>query len=136
MTAEGKLIRNLNTHLPVKRRTLSSLLEEDKPRIIGRDGSSHRFKKGELSEIASMVPGKYHDKVKLPIYIEFVPEYGRGTAMIRGYVHCEIVQSILEKKKEKMEKLMIYRPDIMRLRRKLPTTTQYAFFMTIDEDRV
>jgi hypothetical protein len=128
--SEMKIIRNLNTHLPTKRASLLALLREERPRVIGKDGSSHRFKKEELRQIARIVPARHHDRVKLPIYIEFVPECGRGTAKICGYLHCDIVQSILGRVPEKTDALIIYRPDISRLRRELPTTTQYAFFMT------
>lgn len=124
-----KILQSLNSHLPAQRKSLSSLLEEEKPRVIGKDGSSHRFKRAELNQIAQIIPEKYHNRVKLPIYIEMAPDYGRGTALIHGYLNCEIVQDVLEIKKEKKDEIIIYRPDINKLRKKLPTTTQYVFYI-------
>ncbi|MDY6965886.1 MAG: DUF61 family protein [Halobacteriota archaeon] len=125
-----KILQSLNKHLPSKRKNLSTLLREERPGVVGKDGSSQRFKRSELEQIAEIIQGKYHDRVRLPIYIEMMPDYGRGTAMVRGHYHCKIVQSVLEVKEEKTEKMIIYRPDIRRLRRILPTTTQYAFYMS------
>lgn len=125
-----RILQSLNKHLPANRKSLASLLEEEKPRIIGKDGSSHRFLRGELDLIQGIVPEKYHKQVKLPVYIEMAPDYGRGTALIHGYLHCDIVQAVLEMKKEKTDEIILYRPDINKLRRKLPTTTQYVFYLT------
>ena len=124
-----KMLQSLNSHLPVQRKSLALLLEEEKPRIIGKDGSSHRFKRNELNQIAGIVQEKYHGRVKLPIYIEMAPDYGRGTALIHGYLHCEIVQTILEIKNEGTDEIIIYRPDVSILRKKMPTATQYVFYM-------
>ncbi len=124
-----KILQSLNSHLPAQRKSLALLLEEEKPRIIGKDGSSHRFKRAELNRIAEIVQEKSHGRVKLPIYIEMAPDYGRGTALIHGYLHCEIVQTILEIKKEKTDEIIIYRPDVSKLRKKLPTATQYVFYL-------
>ena len=104
---------------------------EERPNVLDKDGSSHRFKRSELSHIADIIPEKHHEHVKLPIYIELVPDYGRGAAVIHGKHHCEIVQSILGIEIERKDEMIIYRLDIRRLRRVLPTTTQYAFYMSV-----
>ncbi len=128
--ADQKILQSLNKHLPSKRLTLSALLVEEKPRVYDKEGSSHRFKKDELKLIAGIIPEKYHGLVRLPIYIEMTPDYGGGTAVVRGYHNCSIVQSVLEMKNELTDEIIIYRPDVRRLRRVLPTTTQYAFFIS------
>lgn len=126
-----KLIRSLNKHLPERRKSLASLLREDAPRVYGRDGSPHRFKKEELRLLASILPEELHDKLFLPIYIEFAPDYGRGAARIHGRLECEVVSKILGKNVEQTDEMIIYRPEVRELRRKLPTTTQYAFFFSL-----
>ncbi|MDY6958381.1 MAG: DUF61 family protein [Halobacteriota archaeon] len=128
--ADLKIIQSLNKHLPPKRKTLGALLAEDKPRVFDKEGSSHRFKKDELRLIAEIIPEKYHELVRLPIYIEMTPDYGSGTAVIRGYHNCSIVQSVLDMEKEKTDEIIIYRPDVRRLRQVLKTTTQYSFFIS------
>lgn len=126
----AKVVRALNRHLPAKRKSLLALLNEDKPRVKGKDGSTHRFKKEELNKIAAMIPEEMHRLLRLPVYIEMTPDYGRGSAVIRGFPPCEFVQLALDMRYERTDKLIIYRPDVAILRRKFPTTTQYAFFVS------
>ena len=134
-----KAVKALNVHLPAERKTRLALLKEAKPPVQGRDGSTHRIKRGELEEIARFVPEEAHRRLKLPIYIELTPDYGRGIAKVHGKLDCELVRRILEAGKEgneeregegggKGDEIFIYRDDIRKLRRKLPTTTEYAFF--------
>jgi len=133
-----KAMKALNKHLPAERKTLFELLNEAKPAIQGRDQSIHRIKREELEEIARLIPKEEYKNLKLPIYIELTPDYGRGIARIQGKQDCELVKRILggvkERSREKGEdsikgdELFIYRDDVRTLRRKLPTTTEYAFF--------
>lgn len=137
----AKAVKALNVHLPAERRTLLALLKEDKPTVQGRDGSLHRMKRGELEEIASFLPEEAHGRLRLPIYIELTPDYGRGIAKVHGKLDCEIVRRILGEGKEgegekeqegegsgRVDEIFIYRDDVRKLRRRLPTTTEYAFF--------
>lgn len=122
----SKQLQLLNRHLAKSRRELNSLLKEDRPEVILRDGSRHIFKKGELTKIANILPYNMHN-IKLPLYIEFSPEkFGRGTARILGKAECRLVSNILGIKESK-EELFLYRHDILKLRKELPTTTQYMF---------
>lgn len=130
--AMAKVLQSLNKHLPSKRRRLSELLEEDKPRVGLKDGSTHRLKREELEQIAEIVPQSKHHLVRLPLYIEMVSEHGRGSGRIRGYLDVNIVQTILDLEQDDSEEILLYSPDVRKLRRKLPTTTQYAFFVSLD----
>ncbi|AET63635.1 DUF61 family protein [Methanothrix harundinacea] len=129
----AKLVRSLNDHLPVERKTLRELLGEEKPRIVCRDGSTHRIRREELEtieRISRLKWGKEADKLKLPILIEMAPDYGRSAARIRGRVYCDIVQEILKEERKTTDEMVIFRPDIRRLRRELPSATQYAFIIS------
>jgi hypothetical protein len=135
-----KAMKALNKHLPAERKTLFELLNEEKPAIQGRDQSIHRIKREELKELARLIPKEEYKNLRLPIYIELTPDYGRGIARIHGKLDCEIVRRIVgamkEQSKEKGEdstrgdEMFIYREEMRTLRRKLPTTTEYAFFYT------
>ncbi|MHC1567579.1 MAG: DUF61 family protein [Candidatus Syntropharchaeia archaeon] len=126
----SKTVQSLNRHLPEKRKDLSTLLSEERPGVLCKDGSFHRFKRDELERIAEIVPKEYHKKISLPLYIEIAPDYGRGAARIRGRIYCEIVRSVLGREGNE-EEMIIYRPEVRELRKNLPTTTQYAFFVSI-----
>ncbi len=122
-----KMVQMLNKHLPVERKTLLTLLKEDKPGVQGRDKSVYRIKREELEFIAKLIPKEDHAKLRLPIYIELTPDYGRGIAKVRGKQDSKIVRRILGKEEVGGDEILIYRDDVRKLRRKLQTATQYTF---------
>lgn len=131
--ALARLMRSLNDHLPVERKALGELLNEEKPRVVCRDGSTHRIKKDELQIIEGITKsrwGKEAEMLKLPLLIEMAPDYGRSAAKIRGRMYCDIVQVILQKERKAVDEMIIFRPDIRSLRRELPSATQYAFLIS------
>jgi uncharacterized protein (UPF0216 family) len=121
-----KQIFNLNRHLPGKRKTLEELLKEDRPHVLGADGTRHRFKWAELERIAKILPPEDHQRLKLPIYIE-VESISSG-AYTSGTLETLIVCSVLDQDGGSNE-IFIYRPDLQILRKELPTTTQYVFLV-------
>ena len=135
----AKTVKALNIHLPAERKTLLALLKEDKPGVRGRDGSIHRIRREELEDIASLIPEEEQGKLRIPIYIELTPDYGSGLAKVHGRLDCEIVKRILGEVKEgskeqkgvdsdEVDEIFIHRDAVRRLRRRLPTATEYAFF--------
>lgn len=129
----AKMMRSLNDHLPLQRKALGELLSEEKPRVVCRDGSSHRIKNEELSFIEDIVRlrwGTKADGLKLPLLIEMTPDYGRSTARIRGRIYCDIVQTVLQMDRKMVDEMVLFRPDIRQLRKELPSTTQYAFLIS------
>lgn len=129
-----KQIQNLNKHLPKGRETLENLLKKDKPRVENRDGSKHRFKKKELEYLSELLPEEKHSRLRLPIIIRISPELGRGASKITGKIEKEIMKKMLDKDEEETEdELILYRPETRTIRKKLPTTTQYAFLISKQE---
>ena len=135
----AKTVRSLNKHLPIQRETLLNLLREDKPSIQGRDNSINRIRREEQDKIGGIISRNDYGKLRLPIYIELSPDYGRGIARVHGRLECEIVRKILRKEEEEkgekgederegVDEIFINREDVRKLRRELQTTTQYAFF--------
>ncbi len=126
-----KELRIVNKHLPYRRVALSELLEQEFPHVVLRDGTLHYFKRRELEYLASIIPREEWSKLYLPIIIEIRPELGEGVGVIRGEVEVKIVSRILNINiNKKAKQLIIYRPQIMLLRQILPTTTQYAFYIS------
>ena len=119
-------LSKLNVHLPEKRLSLKDALSSAKPQVVTRDGSVHMFKREELEFLAGLLPEADRDKLQLPILIALEPKLGRGTARISGEAEVKVVSQVLEKEPA-AEELLIYRPEVAILRRKLPTTTQYLF---------
>ncbi len=121
-----KQIMVLNRHIPRRRKTLKELLEEDRPHVLGTDGSRHRFKKNELNKIASLIPKTSWAQLKLPLYIEISSEM--SGSRIKGKLECMLVCEILGKN-DCGEEIYIYRGDVRVVRRELPTTSQYIFLV-------
>jgi len=120
-----KQVVSLNRHLPRRRKTLAELIKEEKPHVMGADGTRHRFRSSELKNIASLINENDYKRLKLPIYIEID---SNGNARITGNLETQIICKILDLEPCKSE-LFIYRPDIKELRREYPTATQYIFLV-------
>ncbi len=128
----SKQVQALNRHLAKNRVNLKSLLKEEEPKIIQRDGVEHDFKKEELAKLAGLLPEHLHKKLRLPIYIELSSDkYGSGTGRISGELECRVIRGILDKDGEGDE-LFVYMPEIKALRKALPTTTDYMFTIAMD----
>jgi Uncharacterized protein conserved in archaea len=122
-----KQVVSLNKHLPRRRKTLAELLEEERPHVLGADGTRHRFKNAELERIAGMVHAEDYERLKLPIYIEV--ESMTSGAVIKGPLETEIVCKILEIEPNHKNEVFIYRPQLKKLRSEFPTVTQYIFLI-------
>lgn len=121
-----KQVISLNRHIPRRRKNLAELLEEEKPHVVGADGTRHRFKNAELKKIATLIDKSEYKNLKLPIYIEI--ESTTSGARIAGRLETQIICKILKIDPCKRE-LFIYRPEIRVLRSEFPTATQYIFLV-------
>jgi uncharacterized protein (UPF0216 family) len=126
-----KTIQNMNQHLPAKRMNLTDLLSMEKPGIRGKDNTFFVIDKPELELISQSLPRFLWNRLRLPMLIEMSPDYGNGAARVQGEAEVEVVSKILGKERPQAKQLIIYLPEVRELRRKLPTTTQYAFVTNI-----
>ncbi len=126
-----KTIQTLNQHLPGKRLTLTDLLGMEKPGIKGKDNSFFIMDKSELELISQSLPRFMWNRLRLPMLIEMSPDFGSGSARVQGEAEVEVVSKILGKSRTYEKQLIIYMPEVRELRRKLPTTTQYAFITNL-----
>ncbi len=128
-----KFLQTLNKHLPAKRKTLKELLSEDRPIVRNRDGTTHCFDKKELENLASMIPEFEHAALRLPLYLEMSLSMERGAIKISGRLECRIIKKILYEEPGKQAKeadsIVIYYPHLMKIRKELPTATQFMFTM-------
>jgi uncharacterized protein (UPF0216 family) len=126
-----KTIQTLNQHLPGKRLTLTELLSMEKPGIKGKDNTFFVMDKSELKLISESFPRFMWNRLRLPMLIEMSPDFGSGSARIQGEAEVEVVSKILGKARPHERQLIIYMSEVRELRRKLPTTTQYAFITNL-----
>ncbi len=126
-----KTIQTMNQHLPGKRLTLAELLNMEKPGTKGKDNTFFIMDKPELQLISESLPRFMWNRLRLPMLIEMSPDFGSGSARIQGEAEVEVVGKILGKPRTYEKQLIIYMPEVRELRRKLPTTTQYAFITNL-----
>ncbi len=119
-----KQILILNRHLPRRRKTLQDLIQEDKPHVVGSDGIRHRFNNEEIKFLTEIIESDDLRRIKLPIYIEINSK--NSGYKISGIMETKVVCKIL-KIENCDDPLFIYRNDMKKLRKKLPSTTQYIF---------
>ena len=131
-----KTIQTMNQHLPNRRLNLTELLAMEKPGIRGKDNTFFVMDKSELKLISESVPRFLWSRLRLPMLIEMSPDFGSGGARIKGEAEVEMVSKILGKEKPLNKQIVIYLPDVRELRRKLPTTTQYAFITNLRDRNI
>lgn len=127
-----KTVQTLNQHLPTKRRRLTELLSDERPGVRSKDNTFYIIDKSELELISKSMPRYMWHQLRLPILIEMSPDFGSGAARIHGKVECELVSNLLCKTRMDDKFMVIYMPEIRELRRKLPTTSQYAFITSLE----
>ncbi len=128
-----KTIQTMNQHLPTKRLNLAELMTMEKPGIKGRDNTFFIIEKAELELITQSIPRFLWSRLRLPLLIEMSPDFGNGAARVQGEPEAELVAKILGKDRPRERQIIIYLPEVRELRRKLPTTTQYAFVTNLRE---
>jgi uncharacterized protein (UPF0216 family) len=132
-----KTIQTSNQHLPKKRLPLTELLSMEKPGIEGKDNTFFIMDKAELELISQSLPRFLWCRLRLPLLIEMSQDFGSGAARIQGEVEAEVVSKLLGKHRLPEDRsIIIYMPEVRELRRKLPTTTQYAFVASLSDDHI
>lgn len=124
----GKIIRQMNAHLPSKRIWLRDLLQMRNPHYMGRDKREYVLDRNELELIKEIVDSHMLGDVKLPIMLW--SEAGQGQAMwrVEGETEVAIIQHILGRSRsEPRDKLFLYFAHLSIVRRRLPTTTIPVF---------
>ncbi|UOY09812.1 DUF61 family protein [Methanonatronarchaeum sp. AMET6-2] len=123
-----KQIKALNNHLPRRRASLKELVADPELELETRKGEKFTVDSEEIERISEIIPEQYWGTLKIPIYIEINRKHSKGTYKISGKFACMVVGEILKRDLDKgQENLYVYRPEVIELRRKLKTTTEYMF---------
>ncbi|MHA2020275.1 MAG: DUF61 family protein, partial [Candidatus Thorarchaeota archaeon] len=135
-------IDSINDHVPATRFSLRELAKSDDPHYMTRSGEKSILKKEEISELASLVPSRFHDEIRLPIVILRRMDYGTGIYTIAGgkpelfLVHHLLGYVDLEwddfQRWKPIEKLM--RPQVQAIRQKLPSTSFVGFVTSVENE--
>ena len=77
-------IARINNHLPRQFKTLNTLLKEDRPSVLTKDGSKFIFDKNELEELESQLPEEFHFQLKLPFLFIRRTDLGKSIFALNG----------------------------------------------------
>ncbi len=118
-------LRVANKHLPLARKSLRELLEEEYPHVVCRDGSLHSFRRSELIELSKYIPKDRWGRLLLPIIIEVVSGEEELVGVVSDPYAVEVVSSILDTSLGE-GRILLYKPQIYELRRRFSTVFQIA----------
>ena len=77
-------IARINNHLPRQYKTLATLLREDRPSVLTKDGTKFIFDKNELKEVESQLPEEFHSQLKLPFLFIRRTDLGKSIFVLNG----------------------------------------------------
>jgi uncharacterized protein (UPF0216 family) len=122
-------LRLVNSGLPRARRTLAELLKEQHPSVRCSDGSDQVFKRSELQFLSGIVEESEAGELLLPVLIEVAGDEHEATVLCSGDVEIKVLSKVLDMplRYESPGRVRIYKPQLGVLRKRLRTTTQYAF---------
>ncbi|MHA1607945.1 MAG: DUF61 family protein [Candidatus Freyarchaeota archaeon] len=128
-------LQKLNDHLPREYKTLSQLLKENDPAVPTVGGDLIFLDKADLETVASLVPEKYHGRLRLPLVFIRRIDMGEGVYTVSGgLVEQLTVSSLLNDKEgfiEDYEKAVkyVYRPQLWYLKKRVRSLIVVGFFM-------
>ena len=123
-----KLLEQMNAHVPLRRRRLSELLQMDEPSYTDRNGRELSIDRTELELMKGLLDDCGLSDVKLPIVLIADAGQSQSTWRVEGKSECSLVSAVLGGKgRARSEKLFLYGPHVVELRRRLPTATTCIF---------
>lgn len=134
-------IDTLNDHLPRARIRLVDLLKEENPHFVTRCGDKSVFKVEELEWLSKEIPKRLHESIRLPIVILRRLDQGQGIHSVSGnktelfMIHKILGYDDLSWKDFNgwipIEQLA--RPQVQKIRHKMPSTTTIGIVFTSDK---
>ena len=126
LSGELKLV---NAGLPRARKSLAVLLEEEQPSVLCSDGSQQMMKRAELAYLQGILDEQEQRLLLLPILIEMTGSGNDAIVLCPTDAESKVVAEVLGMmpRQEEPGRVRVYRPQLSVLRRKLRSTTQYAF---------
>ncbi|MBP6021105.1 MAG: DUF61 family protein [Candidatus Methanomethylophilaceae archaeon] len=122
-----RMIADMNSSMPVNRRTVSDYLENGNLTYKTRSGETGDFGRGELEYIASFCTETEKLRLRIPIFVSTDTSSEAGAWKVEGNVEAEVVSKILGKKTYREGFLRLHYPDLADLRRKLPELAVVLF---------
>lgn len=122
-----KMIADMNSSMPINRRTLSDYLENGDLTYRTRSGTSGDFSHDELEYLASFCTEVEKLRLRIPVFISTDTSSETGAWKVEGAVEAAVVSKILGRKMYREGFLRLYYPDLAELRKLLPELAVVLF---------
>lgn len=131
-------IAKVNLHLPAKVINLKIALKLEKSGYYNRQKQFITFSKSELELMSKAIPAEYHNLVELPMFLTRRRDQGAGVYIMGGTKYnVYLMRKALDEELPNIEvwnlrileqsQRIIYRHQIVKIRKMFPTTTVQAF---------
>ena len=121
------LIKDMNRHIAVSRKTLLEHLESGIDTYETKDGQKCSVDRKDLELLASSCTEIEKMRLRIPIFVSTDMSYEGGAWKVEGATEVSVVSKLLKKKAYKEDFLRLYYPDLKDLRRMLPSVISIVF---------
>jgi len=126
MDIEG-VIRDMNRHIPVSRRSLLEYLESGDDSYETKDGERCSIDRADLELLAGKCTEIEKMRLRIPIFVSTDTSCEGGAWKVEGRTEAAVVARLLGKRLYKEDFLRLYHPDIRDLRGMVPSLVAVLF---------
>jgi len=121
------VIRDMNKHIPVSRRTLLECLESGEDTYETKDGQKCTLDRKEMEFLAGKCTEIEKMRLRIPIFVSTDTSYEGGAWKVEGRTEVAVVSKLLNKRFYKDDFLRLYYPDLKEFRKMLPSLVVVLF---------
>ena len=121
------IIRDMNRHVPVSRRTLLEYLESGNDTYDTKDGQKCTVDRKDLEFLAENCTEIEKMRLRVPIFVSTDMSDDRGAWKVEGKTEVAVVSRLLKKRPYREDFLRLYHPDLKDLRKMIPSLVSIVF---------
>jgi len=122
-----KMFQSMNNHIPALRPNLADLMVSKEPSYTGKDGHTYLVDRKELEILAKNLDEWDWPKLKIPILLMTDTNYEGGMWKVIGKTEVRVISKIINREPEREDEILIFYPQLMDLRKMLPTCTNTMY---------
>jgi uncharacterized protein (UPF0216 family) len=121
------IIRDMNRHIPVSRKTLLEYLESGDDTYETKDGTKCSIERKDVEFLAGKCTEIEKMRLRVPIFVSTDTSSETGSWKVEGRTEVAVVSKILNKRAYKDDYLRLYHPDLKDLRKMMPSLVVTLF---------
>jgi len=128
-TKIGNLMGDLNPDVPVARRSLSDYINGEDMTYITKGGNICTIERSEVDILSENCSESERTRLKLPIFVLTDTSGSDGAWKVEGRVESHVIAKILGRVQFREDVVRFYNPDLVRLRKTLPSSVVILFVL-------